>query len=198
MVFFLLGVHTTCKRSWQACQDILPTRENPLKRKVIIDPMCPICGYMVEYGFHTLWQCLAAQDAWDTSLVKFQKSHFPRPVFLQVVDGLFLKYTTEEMALIMGLARRIWLRRNDVLHGGVFAHPRVLIQRAIQTMEDFKEAHGLRLEVALHSSAQGGFRWLASSPRCFKANWDASVDCKARHLGCGVVIRDTDGGFVAA
>jgi hypothetical protein len=87
-----------------------------------------------------------------------------------VVEGLFLKFITKEMALFVSLARRIWLGRNDVLHGGVFAHTIVLIQRAIQAMEDFNEAHCSRLEVVPNSSAQGDFQWLAPSLGCSKAN----------------------------
>jgi hypothetical protein len=69
--------------------------------------MCPICGYMVESGFHTLRQCLAAQDAWGHELSEISKKpNFLRPVFLQVVEGLFLKFITEEMALIMELSTK--------------------------------------------------------------------------------------------
>jgi hypothetical protein len=45
-------------------------------------------------------------------IVKFSKSDFIGPGFLQVVEGLFSKCDQEEMALFAGLARHIWLRRN--------------------------------------------------------------------------------------
>jgi hypothetical protein len=40
---------------WHACNEILPTRENLCRRKIIMDPLCPLCGIKVEFGFHILW-----------------------------------------------------------------------------------------------------------------------------------------------
>lgn len=148
----------------RACHDILLTRENLLERKIIKDPACPICDFMVETGFHILWQCPATLDVWGMGLVKFQKSFFVGPSFLEVVEGMFWKCTQEEMALFAGLARRIWLRRNDILHGGGFSHPKVLLQLATRALEEFKEAHGTR-DVIMHNNEIGCLnRWVAPSP----------------------------------
>ncbi|XP_059441935.1 uncharacterized protein LOC132174268 [Corylus avellana] len=130
---------------------------------------------MVETGFHILWQCPTALDVWCMSIVKFQKSHFTGPGFLQVVEGLFSKCDQQEMALFAGLARRIWLRRNDVLHGGSFSHPNVIMQLATRALDVFKNAQG----------------W-------FKVNWDASLERKAGRMGFGVVIRDPSGRMIGA
>jgi hypothetical protein len=48
---------------WRACQNILPTRDNLHKRRIILDHLCPVCGLEVETGFHILWQCPSAMDA---------------------------------------------------------------------------------------------------------------------------------------
>ena len=66
---------------WRACHDILPMRENLMKRKFLNDPACPLCGFMVETGFHTLWQCPATTDVCSMSLKKFQKSYYQDQVF---------------------------------------------------------------------------------------------------------------------
>ena len=50
---------------WRACQDILPTRENLVKRRVIEDGNCSICQQVPELVVHGLWECGAAQDIWD-------------------------------------------------------------------------------------------------------------------------------------
>ncbi|XP_062147881.1 uncharacterized protein LOC133856858 [Alnus glutinosa] len=34
--------------AWRACQNLLPTRDNLYKRKVIQDPSCPCCSYAIE------------------------------------------------------------------------------------------------------------------------------------------------------
>ena len=43
----------------------------------------------------------------------------------------------EEILLFVGIARRIWLRRNEVVHGGSFMSPNTLMQRAKNALEDF-------------------------------------------------------------
>jgi hypothetical protein len=47
---------------WRACHDILQTRSNLHRRKIIDDPGCPLCGLENETAFHILWQCPSAMD----------------------------------------------------------------------------------------------------------------------------------------
>lgn len=47
---------------WRACQDILPTRQNLVKRRVIENGICSICKQASEYVVHGLWECGEAQD----------------------------------------------------------------------------------------------------------------------------------------
>lgn len=126
---------------WRACHDILPTRENLWKRKVISDPLCPVCGIEVETGFHILWNCPSAMDVWSLCSVKFQKSSFQGPRFMQVVEGVFKKCTQEELQQFVGIARRIWLRRNEVVHGGGFTHPSVILQQSLRAIAEFNAVH---------------------------------------------------------
>jgi hypothetical protein len=48
----------------QACNNILPTNENLLKRKILTDALCPICKSEIESVGHALWIWPAAQDVW--------------------------------------------------------------------------------------------------------------------------------------
>ena len=52
---------------WKACNDILPTKENLSKRKIIEDEMCPICTRFLESAIHALWECEVAKDLWAGS-----------------------------------------------------------------------------------------------------------------------------------
>ena len=47
---------------WRACNDILPTKHNLSKRKIIEDEMCPICMRFPESAIHALWECEVAKD----------------------------------------------------------------------------------------------------------------------------------------
>lgn len=46
----------------RACNDILPTRENLWRKKILTDPSCPFCEAEVESCFHIMWQCPSARD----------------------------------------------------------------------------------------------------------------------------------------
>jgi hypothetical protein len=58
---------------WRACNNILPTKENLCRRKIIMDSLCMFCGMEVESGFHILWQCPSAMDVWSGGCPKFRK-----------------------------------------------------------------------------------------------------------------------------
>jgi transcription elongation factor Elf1 len=104
----------------KACHDILPTHDNLHMRKVIEDPACPICEIESETAFHILWQCLSAMDVWCEGVHKFQKSSFRGPKLIHVVEGMFNLCDGEEMRTFVRVVRRIWLRRNEVVHEGIF------------------------------------------------------------------------------
>jgi ribonuclease HI len=54
-----------------------------------------------------------------------------------MVDMVFRTCTTEEVLHSAGIARRLWLRRNEVVHRGPFLDPNILVQRARIAMEEF-------------------------------------------------------------
>ena len=49
---------------WRACNDILPTKLNLTKRRIIDDFVCPICMRFPESATHVSWECDVAQDVW--------------------------------------------------------------------------------------------------------------------------------------
>jgi len=47
---------------WRTCNDILPTKMNLTKRRIIDDAACPTCMRFPESAIHVLWECDMAQD----------------------------------------------------------------------------------------------------------------------------------------
>jgi hypothetical protein len=74
---------------WKACQNILPTKDNLVKRKIIQDPLCLICGLESKTSFHILWDCPSARDVWGVSLRVFLKRVSHGLEFIQVVEGFY-------------------------------------------------------------------------------------------------------------
>jgi hypothetical protein len=60
------------------------------------------------------------------------------PSFMQVVEGIFQRGENDDIRLFVGVARRVWLRRNEFIHDGFFANPDRVMQGACPVMEEFQ------------------------------------------------------------
>ena len=58
---------------WRDCHDILPTRVNLAKCKIISDNVCHCCKCVSENAVQAIWECGTAQDVWVGSLTVLQK-----------------------------------------------------------------------------------------------------------------------------
>ena len=55
---------------WRACNNILPTRCNLEKRRIINEDKCHICTREAESAVHVLWGYAMVQDVWAGSISK--------------------------------------------------------------------------------------------------------------------------------
>jgi hypothetical protein len=123
--------------TWWALHDILPTRVNLVRRKVIEDNLCPVCKTERETVIHVLWTCPVAQDVWRGSLSNFQKCGTNYSSFLTLFEDFQVRFKKETMELMVITARRLWLRRNSFIFEGVFSSPSNILARAKVTLEEF-------------------------------------------------------------
>jgi hypothetical protein len=130
------------KFMWRAINNILPTKDNLYRKKIIQGSDCPPCGLKPETNSHILWQCSSTRDVRLMGNKKLQKSATTGECFREVVENLFDKCSQEDRVLFAGLARHIWLRRNDVVFGGVLSSPNNLFQRTQQSITEFQLAQG--------------------------------------------------------
>jgi hypothetical protein len=179
--------------AWRACQNLLPTRDNLYKRKVIQDPICPCCGLEVETVIYSLWSCPTAKDVWGDNLSCFQKCSSSQISFLLFLDFCFRIYDKEKVELLLVVARNLWLRRNSLLFEGCFLPPRRIWEGSFSFLEDYKNSllgeenvdRVLRSVVPL-----GPEVWYPSPTDHFKINWDASIDLRRNCIGLGLVAKD--------
>ena len=73
---------------WRACNDILPTQINLVKRGIINGDKCPICTREVETAIYVLWGCVAITDVWAGSIPNLQKGNSVFRYVLQLVEYL--------------------------------------------------------------------------------------------------------------
>jgi ribonuclease HI len=102
----------------------------------------------------------------------------------------------EVVQLFAGVARRLWLHRNEVVHG---SHPTLLVRQARIAVEEFKKVHE---QAELPNDPQSRLvqegSWKAPQSRWVKAKWDASLAVKKGWARLGVVVRDDSGRVLVA
>jgi hypothetical protein len=126
---------------WRACNDILPTRLNLLKRRVIDDGRCPWCNFEEETTAHAIWFCPAAKDVWNADHSIFHKCAFVDQSFLDIFQQGLNRFDRFEMALFAAIAKKIWIRRNSMIFEGVSVHPNKSYEEAVRLIDDYKRCH---------------------------------------------------------
>ena len=125
---------------WRACNDILPTKLNLLKRKIIEDALCLICMRFPESTIHALWECEVALVVWAGSLKILQKGASGLADFIHLIEYLLDRVELHDMEEVLVQASKIWNQRNRVVHGGKFHDLGWLINRAGELLEEFRIA----------------------------------------------------------
>lgn len=183
---------------WRVCTNSLPTCVNLHRRKIVPDPLCPLCGLFPETTGHALWSCTAATDVWMECPRKIQKLALLEDDGFLLFAALRDQLEDEELELVVTIARSLWLRRNKVVFGGNFISPVQLFQQSQDGLQAFRQA--------THSSDSGEhplgvtvrIPWQKPAVGVFKANWDAALDLTSKRMGVGVIVRDSTGTVQAA
>jgi hypothetical protein len=108
---------------WRACNNILPTKENLYKKKIIDDSKCAICGGGIETLGHVIWSCAAARDVWQENMKSIQKSTNDKIDFRQHFEKLYERLEDKDFQRFDFVARQIWFRRNKAIFEGKFLSP---------------------------------------------------------------------------
>ena len=180
---------------WRACHEILPTRANLYMRQITKSPKCPICEIEDEMAAHILWNYPSAVDVWSAGERIFQKSSFRNMHFIPIVEKIFDMCDCEEVCQVLGIARRLWLRRNEVLHEGLFPHPVAMIQATKEAIVTYQAAHVFGFSTGATKRMD---QWRPPSLGWFTANWNAAINKQQGRWGLGVILRDHTGQMIAA
>ncbi|XP_059461784.1 uncharacterized protein LOC132190750 [Corylus avellana] len=97
-----------------------------------------------------------------------------------------------------GIARRIWLRRNTLIHEGSFSSPNAIVNSAANAIGEFHQVQEQQYTVATQGVSPCLSTWSAPPHDWFKANWDAAIGKQSGWVGLAAVIRDSQGNMVAA
>lgn len=125
---------------WNACYDIILTRLNLVKRKLIDSNCCFICNRKFENAIHVLWLCSATMDMWATDgspLTKWSSVvHDVWDLWRKMLDRLSQK----QLELSVVILRQLWRRRNMFVFKEKFDSPKMVVQDATKQMEEYRKA----------------------------------------------------------
>jgi ribonuclease HI len=177
---------------WRACNNILPTKINLHRRKIVTDQLCPMCNSNAESNGHVLWRCDSAKAVWGCCRGPIQKTSVEAEEFFDIFASLCERLEDKDLELFASIAYKIWARRNRVVFGGLVLPPSILIKEATDLIEDFRKSR------EVYSAAGPGgqvshARWLRPAANSIKLNWDAALDNRKKIMGMGIIARDHSG-----
>jgi hypothetical protein len=112
--------------------------------------------------------------------------------------NLVRSYDQQQLEVFVVVARRIWLRRNEIVLEQNFTDPIQLYAKAITGLEDFHKSNTHSDDRRDVEQSNPVVTWIPPSRDMVKINFDATLDSKNRCVGLGLLARDEQGHFLVA
>ena len=129
--------------AWRASKNILPTKDNLCRRKVIDVLTCEACGFGVESTGHVFWECEKAQEVWVLSSIPFDPPELLAPNFMDFL--LLLKFRQkmgdELLELMVMVAWCLWFNCNEVRQGKAQQLGFAILSKARYLLDEFQMAN---------------------------------------------------------
>jgi hypothetical protein len=184
--------------AWHACNNILPTKDNLKRRKVVQEDICMFCLKEAETVGHILWECPSASNVWGLCGRGIQKLQGNMGSFMEVVETIMARCSREELEKVLILAKKIWARRNEVVHGGEFKHPNQILRETEELIVSLQEITEKCDGNEIPSRSGEQQRWECPPDGWCKLNWDVAIDAHTNSMVFGAIIRNHIGRVCAA
>jgi hypothetical protein len=172
--------------------NLLPTKDNLVKKKITTDPQCPFCLMEPETSYHILWGCSFAMAVWQKCSRTILKLAIGEMEGIDLMQFFWNKLNGADLLEALMVTREIWMRRNKFIFQDCFDPTSNVACLARKSVEDFLTAISLPLARFL-TGRQGCNFWRKPVGGQTKINWDAAFDVSKGRMGMGVVIRDVVG-----
>nr|POE51331.1 putative ribonuclease h protein [Quercus suber] len=177
---------------WRACTNSLATKENLVKRKILLDATCSRCSSVYEDTLHSLWSCSGLKEVWE---VDFSWSFGSGVIFSPFKELVKLVFTRpESVPLFATTAWSVWLHRNKIR---LSENARPLGQIAGFARDYVCDFRSLKRSSPTIRVAAPKV-WSPPVRNEWKINFDGAMFCESEEAGVGVVARNSSGVVVAA
>ena len=105
--------------TWRSCRNILPTKDNLLRRKIVTDGYCEECYEDVESSGHLFWECSWARKIWGQSNLFPAMRNLQFRSFMDLLwySMMVAKWDRETIEKIVMISWKLWTHRDEVRHG---------------------------------------------------------------------------------
>ena len=126
---------------WRACRDILPTKANLARRKILFDAGCDCCEDGVESTDHVLLSCTYFDMVWKSTCLREIMTHCTNLSFVDVADQIMQRKNDPEITIFFTTSWMIWSKRNEARYGTPRPDPTVLAKSAVTHALEYLEAN---------------------------------------------------------
>ena len=127
-----------------------------------------------------------------------QKLGITESMFPNFFEVLMRRCNKEDLELFAITTRKIWLRRNSMVHGEQFSHPTQLLRDAQNSLEEFQHIHSECWDGVQSTKDTVIAQWKPPPNNMVKLNWDAGINMTKGRVGIGLIARDSRGSCLAA
>ncbi|XP_059442060.1 uncharacterized protein LOC132174416 [Corylus avellana] len=176
---------------WRALNNLLSTKGHLRRKGVVQDSACPLCGLEEENVAHVLWNCPPANGVWGCGSIKFQKRCCGGTNFFNIFEDIVKRCDRFDVERFAVTGRRLWLRRNAVIHGEPFVHPNQIMREVGAAIEDFQRANMVDEHETRQAQKGDSALWQPPPVNSVKINWDATVDHRNGRIRLGCVVQNS-------
>ncbi|KAL3813976.1 hypothetical protein ACJIZ3_015244 [Penstemon smallii] len=177
---------------WRACRNLLPTRSNLVKRKIIDVDKCVICGSDTEDVIHCLLSCQLARQVWALSGLSWRNYNWEGSDVRGWMLSLKSKMDAKDFNLGVLLCWSIWHARNKLFFEGNVPDAMAIISFARIYLEELQQPNYSILAPVVETNRAEN-QWRPPDPQVIKLNFDASVNNVDGCCGIGVIARSNSG-----
>ena len=123
----------------EPCKNILLTKDNLVKRKVLTKSCCDECQADVESSSHLFWDCPRAREIWSMSNLILVRHNFHFNSFMDFLwhTVMVAKWEQDLVEKIIMISWVMWNNRNEVRNGGVKKNGQSIIHGALDYLGEY-------------------------------------------------------------
>jgi ribonuclease HI len=184
---------------WRVCKGCLPTRLRLQEKHVPCPLLCLLCNQGVEDDWHTIFNCEANKDVWNSAgledivMPRLQQAFSAQAV----IHDICSKEDKMQAGLFATVVWFLWNNRNKRVWNDVAELGRSIGFKARHCWEEWFMVQNLQHD-HIHSAQQQQTHWQPPPHGWFKCNVDAGFHTEVNKTSTGWCLRDHMGQFIRA